>query len=227
MKFRTSFRNTKNTLGILVLIILGGIGLYYALDYFVFKHSRIYYLINYQVDLPNSDVIIAKVEHFDYKSNLNINNEYDDRNYVDRIFINKLIQQVEADKIGFHWWPYYTRNFEYTLKSTNESRLFLKYNNDTIYWANYSNYNPIFTSENINVYVRINWYINFSQVPYVSGAYSVIPLNNTYLAIITLEYNFVCGSLCGRWYSMDQYMILDSSLQVICIFIPIIPVVVA
>ncbi len=228
MKIKISESNRKKSLRNFFIIIFIGIFIFYLLNHFIFQRSRIFYIINYEVDLSNSDLIIEKTENLDYHSYLNYEFESSERRIINRTFINNLMQDIDQAAIEFHWWPFYTYNFIYTFKATFESRLYLKYNNNTIYWANYGNNVTIFPSANhYDENLGISWYINFSQVPTVPGTYFEISLNNTYLVIMSLEYNYLCGSLCGLWYEIEQYIILDSNLQIICIYIPFSPAAVA
>ncbi len=64
------------------------------------------------------------------------------------------------------------------------------------------------------------WYLNFTQLSYVYSDNTTILLSNVIFIEMYLDYGYHCGSLCGLWYSIDQYLVLSPNLDALMIFIP-------
>ena len=198
--------------------------------------SRIYYRVYYEVNLPNSDEIIEKAENFDYLKYLKMHDPYGEIqnlskfniNYIDREFIDFLKGKINRDNKRFHLWPSYYHNFIYTFNATEESKLFFSYNNNTIFNATYETQKPIFIVPPPIWFNFIgSWFINFTQVPHVVNQSSTILLNNTILVKMILKYDYLFGNLGGEFYQIEQYVILNSNLQVIFIYVPATQLIVA
>ena len=63
--------------------------------------------------------------------------------HIDREFIESLKLQIEDDKKKFHFYPFFSHNFIYSLEVTNESLIYLTYNNNSIIKAEYANHTEI------------------------------------------------------------------------------------
>ena len=142
--------------------------------------------------------------------------------------LKSLKKELSSDSKRFHWWFGHYHYFDYLLKVTEERKLYFTYNNNTIIGAQYENYEDIFVVErNYNTKKRIgNWYINFTQVPFVVNQTS-ISLNNTFLVKMILKYDYLFGNVGGIFYEVEQFLVLDAKFQVIFIYIPLFPVMVA
>jgi hypothetical protein len=191
--------------------------------------SRIYYRVYYEVNLPNSDEIIEKAETFDYLKYLKMHGPYGEIqnfskfnfNYIDREFIDFLKGKINRDNKRFHLWPGYYHNFIYIFNTTEESKLYFSYNNNTIFNATYENQKAIFIVDPPSEFYFIgSWFINFTQVPHVVNQSSTILLNNTILVKMILKYDHLYGNVGGEFYQIEQYVILNSSLHVIFIYTP-------
>ena len=90
------------------------------------------------------------------------------------------------------------------------------------------NYENIFVVErhyNIKKIIG-NWYINFTQIPYVVNQTS-ISLNNTFLVKMILKLDYLFGNVGGIFYEVEQFLVLDTKFQIIFIYIPLFQVIVA
>ncbi len=72
-----------------------------------------------------------------------------------------------------------------------------------------------------------NWYINFTRVPSVGDEPIIIPLNDTILVTMLIEYNFLYGNVGGIFYQIPQYIALSTDLQIIFIYVPLTAIIVA
>jgi len=117
----------------------------------------------------------------------------------------------------------------YTFNATEQSRLYFAYSNTTIFNVTYESKEEIFVVESAREsdnYVG-NWYINFTYVPSVVDESIIIPLNDTILVKMFIEYDFLFGNVGGIFYQIPQYIALSSDLQIIFIYIPLTQIVVA
>jgi hypothetical protein len=183
--------------------------------------SRIYYKIEYNIDLPNREEIIDKVENLNYSLYL-IN--YSDpiqhpyaKVYIDKDYIDDLKSQIENDT-KFRTWVDYQHNLHYSFFSVNYSKLNLTYNNETIFSLKDSSNLSLFLSGD-TYWDGFEWYLNFTQIPFVYGDNSTLELNETIFVKINLEYVWACGYFCWVEYSYEQYLVLDKNLDIILIHI--------
>ena len=193
-------------------------------------------------DEKKTEKLIDHVETLDYPSLIkyhdamgeihNLTNYYFDghfnTHYIDREYVEALKEEVRGDSKRFHWWPGHYHYFDYLLNVTEETNLYFTYNNNTMIRAQYGNYEDIFDVErDYSTKKRVgNWYINFTQIPYVVNQTS-ISLNNTFLVKMILKYDYLFGNVGGIFYEVEQFLVLDEKFQVIFIYIPLVLVAVA
>lgn len=206
----------------LILISLLGLGLIFfpvILNLTVIK-SSIYYSINYDVQGSSREEIITKVETLNYTVYLNNYIEIDDefKSFIDTDFVQYLKGRIENDS-KFHWEGFYGHYLRYSFVAKNHSELYLSYNNNTIFAVKDQNNQSLLSVENY-FWDEIAWYLNFTQLPYVYGDNFTTLLSNAIFIEMYLEYSYHCGSLCGLWYSIDQYLVLSPTLEILMIFIP-------
>jgi len=103
--------------------------------------TKIYYKINYHANFQDFESIIEKSELFDYERyckyrtyrgggkvyNLSRSVYY----HIDRDFIDSLKLAINKDKEKFHFYPFFGHSFIYSLEVSNESLVFLTYNNNS------------------------------------------------------------------------------------------------
>ncbi|MHA2008516.1 MAG: hypothetical protein ACW980_14450 [Promethearchaeota archaeon] len=203
--------------------------------------TRIYYKINYKGTIQNFETIIEKSELFDYEKyckfrdykgnvpNISIG-EYP--YYIDREYIESLKQQIEHDKNKFHFYPFFTHDFTYSLEATNESLIYLKYNNGAIIKAENENQTEIFSArrshyDNGASFWQGNWFLNFTQIPFAPTSPSTIMLNNTILVKMYLRhhYDYNLGGSTGVL--SEQFLCFNSNFHIMFVYIPPVAVAVA
>ena len=209
----------KTRLLLISLLALGLIFFPVILNLTLIK-SRIYYLIDYDVQGSNREEIISKVETLNYTVFLNNNIEQDDefKRFIDADFVQYLKGRIENDT-KFHWEISYGHYLRYFFIAENHSEVYLTYNNNTIFGVKDQNNQSLISAETY-FWTEIAWYLNFTQLPYVYGDNFTILLSNAIFIEIRLSYGYSCGSLCGLGYSIDQYLVLSTNLEVLMIFIP-------
>ncbi len=209
----------KIRLLLISLLVLGLIFFPVILNLTVIK-SRIYYLIDYDVQGSNREEIITKVETLNYTVYLNNYRERDDEfeNFIDVDFIRYLKGRIENDT-KFHWEMFYEHFLRYFFIAEDNSNLYLSYSNNTIFNVKDQNNQSLLSVEN---YLRadIAWYLNFTQLSYVYSDTTTILLSNVIFIEMYLDYGYYCGNICGLWYSIDQYLVLSPNLDALMIFIP-------
>jgi len=201
------------------LLVLGLIFFPIFLNLTIIK-SRIYYFIDYDVQGSNREEIITKVETLNYPVYLNNYFEgYEEyKSYIDTDFVQHLKNRIENDT-KFHWEMFYRHYLRYDFIAENHSKLHLSYNNNTIFNVKNQNNQTLLSVENY-YWNRVAWYLNFTQLSYVYKDNSTILLSNVIFIEIHLDYGYYCGNLCGLWYNIDQYLILNPNLDSLMIFIP-------
>ncbi|MDX1799184.1 MAG: hypothetical protein R3255_11085 [Candidatus Lokiarchaeia archaeon] len=176
---------------------------------------RIYYKIEYNTDLSNREEIIDKVETLDYSVYLHqsYNPDLDPefKGYVDRDLINFLKERIE-NYTGFH-----SHHFIYSLLWVNHSKLYLTYNNNTIFsLKDRDNQSLILKKDG---WWEPSWYLNFAQIPHVSGDKSTLELSELIFVEINVDYYYIAGFVGYTKYLVNQYLLLSKNLDVILIFI--------
>lgn len=204
--------------------------------------NNIYYQIVYETDIPDSDNIIDKAETIEYHQYLKMHDYYGEAhniskfnqsfyqyNYINRDYINYIKDKINQDRKRFHWWPFYYHHFNYKFNATEQAKLYLSYNNTTLFNATYENKKVVFVVEYDEYYgYNIgNWYINFTHVPKVFDQSYTLLLNNTILIRMFTDYDYVYGNLGAETYHIKQYIALSSDLQVIFVYVPLVQVMVA
>lgn len=206
--------------------------------------NKIYFSINYELSVPNSDNIVEKFETFEYYQylkkhdrfggahNISKFNQSDYRsmyNYIDREYVEFLKNKINQDRKRFHWWLGHYHHFMYTFNATEQSRLYFAYSNTTIFNATYGGGEELFDVFSDWEYADYvgNWYINFTHVPVVDDDPIIILLNDTILVTMFLEYDYLFGNMGGIFYQITQFIVLSSDLQIIFIYIPFTPFIVA
>ena len=128
---------------------------------------RIYYLIDYDVQGSNREEIITKVEALNYTVYLNNCIERDDefKSFIDADLVRYLKGRIENDT-KFHWEMFYRHYLRYDFIAENHSKLYLSYNNNTIFNVKDQNNQSLLSVENYR-WNRVAWYLNFTQLSYV------------------------------------------------------------
>jgi len=119
-------------------------------------------------------------------------------------------------------------NFIYSVEVTNESLIYLTYNNNNIIKAEYANHTEIFAADRVwdyyyNRYTpnwKGNWYLNFTHIPLVPSNSYTIRLNDTFLVKMNLEYHLSCGFACFANIRMGQFICFNSNLQTMFVYFP-------
>ena len=203
--------------------------------------TRIYYRINYKGNIQDTENIIDKSELFDYQKYClcrdYLGDVYNltDKTYlhhIDRDFLEFLKLGIEEDKTKFHLFPFYSHNFIYSLEATNESLIYLTYNNNSIIKAEYANHSEIFTAQighydNSSLYWEGYWYLNFTLIPYAPNSSSTIGLNDIFLVKMNLYYHqdYMFGGVIDL--SIKPYLCFNSKYQVMFVYFTYISVFVA
>ncbi len=191
-----------------VIIIIIGLILTFSL---IINNSiiltRIYYNINYKGNVQNFESLIEKSELFEYEKYCKyrdswgegpINNSDCYYCYIDKDFIESLKLKIDEEKKKFHLYTGTQFNFIYSLEVTNESLIYLTYNNNNFIKAEYANHTEIFAVDrvwdyNYNIYTpnwEGIWYLNFTYIPFAPTDSSTIALNDNY-SIFSLEIYFM------------------------------------
>ncbi|MHA2120951.1 MAG: hypothetical protein ACW990_07070, partial [Promethearchaeota archaeon] len=206
----------------------------------ILKHFS--YNVNYEINTGDPKVIIEKAETLNYPSLLKYrdaygilhditNTTFDDHlitNYIDRDYIEFLKEEMSKDSKKFHWWFGYRRSFNYEFSANMVSKINLTHENGTLMRVQYENLEDIFTvRQNYSIFDPSGYYyINFTLVTYSVNETSIL-LNDSVLSHMILEYDYLFGSLGGLFYVVNQYLVLDENSQVICIYVPKFPIMVA
>jgi len=199
--------------------------------------TRIYYRVNYGVNVQNFDTIIDKSELFDYLKyckyrdwwgevhNLS-RSHYSNQCHIDREFIESLKLRIEEDKKKIHLFPFHEQNFIYSLEVTNESLIYLTYNNNSIIKAEYADHTEIFTAEwdhyeNGTLFWLGNWFLNFTQIPFAPNMSSTIILSNIFLVKMNLHYKYVYSLGDSEALTIEQFLIFNSNFQTVFVYTPL------
>ena len=202
--------------------------------------TRIYYKINYEGDFQNFESIIEKSEYFeyqeyckyrDYGGEVHNVSDVDYLYHIDREFIESLKLQIESDKKKFHFYPSFSHNFIYSLEVSNESLIYLTYNNNSIIKAEYANHTEIFTArsghyDNNSLYWEGNWYLNFTLIPFAPNSSYTIVLNDVFLVKMNLKYHHKYGLGGSLDLRIEPFLCFNSNLQVMFVYFPFNPLVV-
>ncbi len=226
-------KKLKKVLLILLIIIIGLIIPSSLIINNLMILPRIYYIENFEVNVQNSGSLIEKSELFEYEKyckyrthNGEISNLWDSfpYYYIDREFIENYKVKIDNDKTKFHLLPYHSQNFIYSLNVSNESLIYLTYNNNTVIKAEFADHTDIFTAKweqwvDNTPYWDGSWYLNFTQIPHALNMSSTIVLNNIFLVKMNFEYVHSSWFL-GEDLRIEQYLIFDSNFQIILVYIP-------
>jgi len=206
---------------LLVSILVAGIIIVPVLYNLIVIRPRIYYKIEYNINLSNREEIIHKVENLDYTAYLyNFHHDYMDTgisSYVDRDLIHLLKNRIEND-IGIKLWPYYEHYLHYFFMGENHSRLYLTYSDNRIFSLNDKN-NQSLLLRGDYYWEEFDWYLNFNQIPHVYSNKSTLILNELIFVEIIMKYEWHCGYICLHQHSFEQYLLLNEDLEVILILI--------
>ncbi len=233
----------KRKLKKVLIIIIVIIGFFVPTLLFINNFAilqKIYYKVNYEGNVQNFENIVEKSELFEYQKyckyrdfwgegyNLSRSDYY----HIDREFIESLKLKIDEDKEKFHLYPFHQYNFIYSLEASNESLIYLTYNNNSIIKAEYANQTEIFTArrgffENKTLFWVENWYLNFTQIPFAPNMSSTIILNNIFLVKMNLEYNYHYSLGGSEGLIFEQFLIFNSNFQTIFVYIPLTPLMVA
>ena len=234
MKIKRKLRN--------VLIIIVIIGTLVPILLFINNFAilqKIYYKVNYEGNVQNFENIVEKSELFEYQKYCKYRNYLGEGynisgsdNYIDREFIESLKLKIDKDKEKFHLYPFHQYNFIYSLEVSNESLIYLTYNNNSIIKAEYANHTEMFTAdwsyyENNILFWAGHWYLNFTQIPFAPNMSSTIILNNIFLVKMNLEYNYHYSLGGSEGLIFEQFLIFNSNFQTIFVYIPLTSLMVA
>ena len=229
MKIKRKLRNVLLIIGIITGIIISS-SLF--INNFIIL-PRIYYRVNYKANIPNFESIIEKSELFEYQKYCNYRtfmgvgyNISGSDNYINKEFIESLKLKIDKDKEKFHLHPFYRHNFIYSFEVSNESLIYLTYNNNSIIKAEYANQTEIFTAdkdyyENNTLFWAGHWYLNFTQIPFAPNMSSTIIVSNILLVKMSLEYDFAWGFGGSENLKIEQFLIFNSNFQIMFVYIPI------
>jgi hypothetical protein len=172
------------------------------------------------VELSNKEELINKVENFNYTAYLNNYFELYEvyKRYIDIDFVNFLKSRIENDTY-LHWELNYRHYLNYNFRAENHSELYLTYNNNSILNIKDHDNSSIILVEHYE-WDEVAWYLNFTQIPFVYSENSTIMLEDMIFIEMRIDYGYYCGSLCGLWYFIEQYLLLDQNLDIVLIFIP-------
>jgi hypothetical protein len=139
--------------------------------------------------------------------------------------LNSLKLKIEEDKTKFHFYPFYSHNFVYSLEASNHSLIYLTYNNNSIIKAEYENHTEIFTAQsglyaNSSLYWVGNWYLNFTQIPYALNSSSTVALNDVFLVKMNLEYYHKYGHGESLYLRIEPFLCFNSNFQVMFVYFP-------
>ncbi len=197
--------------------------------------TKIYYKVNYEGNVQNFENIVEKSELFEYQKYCKYRNYLGEGynisgsdNYIDREFIESLKLKIDKDKEKFHLAPSYQyhRIFIYSLEVSNESLIYLTYNNNSIIKAEHANQTEIFTAdldyyENNSSLWAGHWYLNFTQIPFAPNTSSTIILSNIFLVKMNLEYDIALGFGASEHLTIEQFLIFNSNFQIMLVYIPL------
>lgn len=219
-----------------VIIIITGLILAFSL---IINNSiiltRIYYKISYKGNVQNFESIIEKSELFEYQNyclcrdflgNVYNLSDVDYLYRIDREFIESLKLQIEDDKKKFHFYPSFSHNFIYSLEVTNESLIYLTYNNNSIIKAEYANHTEIFAARSVHynnnpLYWVGNWYLNFTHIPFAPNSSSTIVLNDIFLVKMNLYYEYYYNIGGSQGLIIEQFLCFNSNFQTMLVYFPL------
>ena len=199
--------------------------------------SGIYYEINYKGTVQNFEVLIEKSESFEYKKYCKYRDSWGEGpvntseyyySNIDRDLIDSLKLKIDIEKEKFHLYPHDCYTLFYSVEVTNQSLIYLTYNNNNIIKAEYANHTEIFSAERVwdyynNNYTQNwegNWYLNFTLIPFVPSNSYTIALNDTFLVKMNLEYQYSCGVACYGNIKMEQYICFNSNIKTTFVYFP-------
>jgi hypothetical protein len=191
--------------------------------------SNIYYHIEYEINIPNSNEIIDKVETFEYRHFLK-RHDYSGRTlnvsqfnecpsqYIDRECIEYIKNQINQARRRFYLTPGYSHNLNYKFNATEQAKLYLSYSNTTLFNATYDSNKEVFLVPWNDYYSTFygNWYINFTYIPYVFNQSKTILLES--IILINMDLYYSISRYCGEGHRIIQFIALSSDLQIIFIY---------
>jgi hypothetical protein len=195
-----------------------------------FMLLRVNYYTFYNGNIQKFDQVIEKCENFDYLtycknpfelSHTVLSQYLGDSFYLDRNFINFLKLKINKDQMKLHISPLFERNFIYVFKATIENMIILFYEGTTIKKAEFEDHSEVFNSD--------QWYSpDFFDWPYfpdngflnssLTGGTSPTLLRDVILIKMILDYNYCDGYIGALTFKMQQYICLNSALQVIFVY---------
>ena len=195
--------------------------------------TRIYYRVSYNANIQNSETLIEKSELFEYEKYVKYRDypgevhnlsRSDYHHYIDREYIESLKLKIEADKQKFHLFPAYQNNFIYSVEITNESLIYLTYNNNTIIKVEEENHTEIFRAslafwDPNSPHWTGTWYLNFTHIPFALNESSIIMLNNIFLVKMNLKYNQIISFWESSYLTIEQYLFFNSDFQIMFVTI--------
>jgi len=226
---------TKHKIAVIIVIIFSLIFALYFIINFSLIQRRIYYKTNYKGEIPDSETLIEKSESFPYEKHCKYRgysgevhnvSEGDHYYHIDRQFIDSLIETIDQDKQKFHLYPFFRHNLNYTAEATEEPMISLRYNNNSIIRAQYSNNSEIFSAqegyfENGTSFWMGNWFLNFTQIPYVKNSSYLIDLKDVLLVKMNVEYHYEKDFGVFESLTIKQFLCFDTNFHAIFVYFPI------
>lgn len=196
---------------ILTLVLIGVIVLiplvyqrFYADDYY-------YYIIEYDIEVPNEEELIDTVESFDFGS---LFHPYLKGGtvfgYIERDDVQELKRLID-ENTAKEWAIGTSFYFEYYFIAEQHSEIYLTYNNRSIIEISDEDRNEIISNPE-------GVYINFTQIPYASNASSECILSD----VILIKQTLISGYKIPREekYYTRQYIVADGNFEFLLIALP-------
>ena len=226
----------KKNRNVLIISIIGFVIIFGLLINNFIISTRIYYKINYEGSIQNFESLIEKSELFEYQKYCKYRDDWlgevhnvsnsDDYYHIDRDFIESLKLKIENDQKKFHFNPFLGHILLYSLEATNESLIYLTYNNNSIIKADFADHTEIFAArssyyENHSLYWVENWYLNFTHIPFAFNTSSTVILNDIILVKMNLHYDYVYGNVGAEGLIIEQFLCFNNDLQIMFIYFPL------
>jgi hypothetical protein len=187
---------------------------YLLINSYIIVRGNIYYTLNYEINLPEKQELIDRVETFNLSANLN-HEEFQCRTkefYFNREMLNSYMNSIKSD-IGLHVNPFYSHTFEYQFEA-QPINLSITYNNCSIIDSNYG-------GEHFLDPWGYRLYLNHSIIPTVSNSSNSIILDNVLLVKVSIIYSHSSEILfSGLGAEFVQYIALNLDLDIIFVNVP-------
>jgi hypothetical protein len=184
---------------------------------------NIHYRIEYDINLPNGEVIVNTAENLDYPSYLSLTycDEYSRLYEGITCYVDRDLIEFLKNRIVWDTWPrlkpWYKHTLRYSFLGENHSKIFLTYKDNWIYdISDYNNQSLI----SRRLWGETDLYLNFAYIPHENDETTIILMNELIFVHMSVEYVWVCaGYVCYHHHSFEQYLLLDMSLNVLLILL--------